>query len=59
MRYIYLYMRYISILDFCLLASLVASEASEAASIAPILILMLAIDSAFRKTYKKTCHMPK
>ena len=59
MRYIYLYMRYIFILDLCLMASLVASEASEAASIAPILILMLAIDLAFRKTYKMTRHMPK
>ena len=49
----------ILILDLCLVASLTASAASEAASVAPISILMLAINSASHKTYKKTYHMPK
>ena len=52
-------LRYIFILDLCLMASLVASEASEAPSVAPISILMLAIDSASQKTCKKTYHTPK
>ena len=55
------------------MASLAASLASEAASIAPIAILMLevdlaspktykkmlAIDSVSQKIYEKTYHMPK
>ena len=40
-------------------ASLATSAASEAASVTPISILMLAIDSASQKTYKKTYHTPK
>ena len=47
------------ILDLCLVASFAASAASEAASVAQISILMLAIDSASQKTYKKTYHTPK
>ena len=38
------------------MTSLVASAASEAASVNPTSILMLAIDSASLKTYEKTCH---
>ena len=41
------------------LVFLAASAASEAASIAPISILMLTIDSAAQITYKKTYHTPK
>ena len=41
------------------MASLAASAASEAASVAPISMLMRAIDSASQKTYKKTYHTPK
>ena len=47
------------ILDLCLVASFAASAASEAASVAQISILMLAIDSASQKTYKKTYHTPQ
>ena len=47
------------ILDFSLVAIFAASAASEAASVALISILMLAIDSASQKTYKKTYHTPK
>ena len=48
------------ILDLCSVASLVASAASQAAaSVAPISILMLAIDWAPQKTYEKTYHTPK
>ena len=44
------------ILDLCKVASLAPSEA---ASVAPISIQMLEVDSASKKTYKKTYHMPK
>ena len=44
------------IFDLCLVASFAASEA---ASVAPTSILMLAINSASQKTYKKTYHTPK
>ena len=47
------------ILDLCLVTSLAASAASEAASIAQSSILMFEIDSASQKTYKKTYHTPK
>ena len=46
------------ILNLCLVPSLAASTASVATSVAPILILMLEIDSASQKTYEKTYNMP-
>ena len=46
-------------LDLCQVASFAASAASEAASVALISILMLAIDSAAQITCKKTYNTPK
>ena len=40
-------------------APVASLAASEVGSIAPISILMLAIDSASQKTCKKTYYMPK
>ena len=41
-----------------LLCQVASFAASEAASVALISILMLAIDSASKKTYEKTYNMP-